>query len=79
MVVIILYKVTSHLVDYVLFNLIKITKPLIMFLFWNGVHAEKGNAASDLWKSEKLPLKNRLCGLQMVQFECPRVTHPLVS
>ena len=22
--------------------------------------------------------KNRFCGLQMIQFECPRVNHPLV-
>ena len=40
---------------------------------------EKGNAASSLWKSGNLLLGNRFCGLQMVQLECPKVIHPLVS
>ena len=40
---------------------------------------EKGNAASGLSISVILLFKNRFCGLQMVQFECPRVIHPLVS
>ena len=40
---------------------------------------EKGNAACGLKKSVNLFFKKRFHGLQMVQFECPRVIHPLVS
>ena len=48
-------------------------------LFWNAFFPEsleKGNAASECGK---LNVENRFCGLQMVQFESPRVTQPFVS
>ena len=47
-------------------------------LFWNAFFPEsleKGNAASECGK---LNVENRFCGLQMVQFECTQVIHPLV-
>ena len=50
--------------------------PLGVIHFWGPLcMREKGNAASDLWKGENLSMENRLAGLQMVQFECPMVTH----
>ena len=64
----------------------RVTQPLLSFMF--GVHfwsvlfsrcrkREKQHAAYQ--KSENLFSKNGFCGLQMFQFECPRVTHPLLS
>ena len=40
---------------------------------------EKENAACGLLTKWKFLLQNRFCRLQMIQFESPKVIHPLVS
>ena len=64
----------------------RVTHPLVSFTLKTGVgwmpfplHAGKGNCASGFSKSGNLPMDNRFNGLQVVQFECGRAIHPLVS
>ena len=59
----------------------KATCPLVSFTFRvncgvpSFLHAGKGNGASGFRKGRNLSMKNRFCGLQMFQFECPKATH----
>ena len=61
--------------------------PLVSFTFGVhcgaslSLHARKGKCC--MWLVNKVDTysacKNRFCRLQMVQFECPKVMHPLMS
>ena len=73
-----------HGLQMVQFECPRVIHPLVSFTF--GVHCgvpflymqEKGNAACGLLIKWNSFCKNRFCGLQMVQLECPRVIYPLV-
>ena len=53
--------------------------PWQSYLQWALFMQEKGNAASDYWKSGNLSVENRFCGLKMFQFKCMKLIHPLMS